>query len=181
MATHYDRGLRTLHWLMFALVAVAYITVNMHELFPRGSTTRANMLGSHFLAGVAVFLLVWPRLRQRKRHGVPPIVPAPARWSHALAGLTHLALYAFLIVQPLLGLVTAQYTGKKIALFGVTVIPQLVTVDRTFGHRLEDIHGLIGEVFYWVIGLHILAALWHHAVVRDNTLTRMLPPAKQAS
>jgi cytochrome b561 len=29
-------------------------------------------------------------------------------------------------------------------------------------------------VFYYVIGLHIAAALWHHLVRRDNTLQRML-------
>jgi cytochrome b561 len=30
-------------------------------------------------------------------------------------------------------------------------------------------------VGYFLIGLHALAALFHHYVSRDNTLTRMLP------
>jgi len=35
-------------------------------------------------------------------------------------------------------------------------------------------HGTVGDVFYWVIGLHIVAALWHHLMRRDDTLRRML-------
>jgi len=30
-------------------------------------------------------------------------------------------------------------------------------------------------VGYWLIGLHAAAALFHHYVVRDDTLRRMLP------
>ena len=40
--------------------------------------------------------------------------------------------------------------------------------------KLHDIHVTVAEVFYWVIGLHILAALWHHFGRRDDTLKRML-------
>ena len=38
---------------------------------------------------------------------------------------------------------------------------------------LEDLHGQIGEIFYWVIGFHVLAAIFHHVVRRDDTLKRM--------
>ena len=34
--------------------------------------------------------------------------------------------------------------------------------------------GSIGQAFYWVIGAHIVAALWHHLFRRDDTLKRML-------
>ena len=35
------------------------------------------------------------------------------------------------------------------------------------------LHELIGSAFYWVVGLHVLAALYHHFVRRDDTLRRM--------
>jgi cytochrome b561 len=37
------------------------------------------------------------------------------------------------------------------------------------------LHELAGTAGYWLIGLHAVAALFHHYVSRDNTLTRMLP------
>ena len=38
----------------------------------------------------------------------------------------------------------------------------------------SELHELIGNIFYVVIGLHVVAALWHHFIRRDNTLKRML-------
>jgi len=52
--------------------------------------------------------------------------------------------------------------------------PVSPAVDKVLGHRLEDLHGTIGEVFYWIIGLHVVAALYHHLWRRDDTLRRML-------
>ena len=37
-------------------------------------------------------------------------------------------------------------------------------------------HEVGGTAMYVLIGLHATAALFHHHIARDNTLTRMLPP-----
>ncbi|MFC5527702.1 cytochrome b [Rhodanobacter ginsengisoli] len=175
LKSRYAASSRRMHWLMFALVLLAYLCINLFELFARGSAARANILGSHFVAGLAVLLLVLPRLWLRRRNGQPPISPPPPHWSELLGKLTHVALYAFLLIQPILGLITLQIEGKPVALFGVTLLPSFVgQPDRALGHQFEHIHGTIGTIFYYVIALHILAALWHHYRRRDNTLTRML-------
>jgi cytochrome b561 len=84
-------------------------------------------------------------------------------------------LYAFIVVMPLLGLATAWTDGKVLYLpFTDLAVPSLLAPDKDLAHRLEDLHGTIGEIFYWVIGLHILAALYHHWWRRDDTLRRML-------
>ena len=172
---HYSKAMRWMHWCVFAFVLAAYIFINIFELFPRGSQARANILASHYLGGLAVLLLVIPRLWLRTRHLIPAITPSPDAWEVLLGKLTHFALYAFLLVQPVLGVITLQVGGKPVNLFGVTLIPVFVnTPDRALSHQLESIHGTIGTVFYWIIGLHILAALWHHYIRRDNTLRRMI-------
>lgn len=171
----YRASARWLHWTIFALVLLAYVFIYLFELFPRGSATRINVLASHYAAGLAVLLLVLPRLASRLRHAPPPISPPPPRWSDWLGKLTHLALYLFLLVQPILGIITLQIGGKPVALFGVTLLPAFVaTPDRVLSHQFEHVHGTLGTVFYYVIGLHIAAALWHHFGRRDDTLQRML-------
>ena len=47
--------------------------------------------------------------------------------------------------------------------------------DKALGKNLEDIHETIGTLGYWLIGLHAVAALYHHYLVRDDTLVRMWP------
>ena len=171
----YAVSIRWMHWTIFALVLLAYVFINLFELFSKGSATRANVLALHFTAGLAVLLLVLPRLLLRLRNGRPPITPPPPRWIGPVSNITHAALYLFLLVQPILGIITLQIGGKAVTLFGVTLLPSFVgAADRVLSHQWEDIHGTIGTVFYYVIGLHIFGALWHHFGRRDDTLKRML-------
>ena len=99
----------------------------------------------------------------------------PAAWQAAPAGLLHVLLYAFLVVMPVLGLLTAWADGKTLLVpFTQIALPAPIAPDQALAEQLEDLHGGIGEFFYWVIGLHVLAALYHHFVRRDDTLRRML-------
>jgi cytochrome b561 len=173
-SVRYAAPMRWMHWCVFAFVLAAYVFINLFELFPRGSQTRAKLLASHYLAGLAVLLLVLPRFWLRSRYIIPAIVPPLDLWMNLLGKTTHFALYAFLLAQPLLGVITLQVGGKPVVLFGTTLVPVFVGVpDRDLAHQLEKLHGTIGTIFYWVIGLHILAALWHHFIRRDNALRRM--------
>ncbi|QIL20821.1 cytochrome b [Thermomonas sp. HDW16] len=173
--TRFSLPLRRLHWLMAVLVALAYLLIEQRGVFPRGSSPRAAMVQGHFWVGISVFVLVWWRLALRRRDGAPPITPPLDRWTALAAKLMHLALYAFMIVMPLLGMATAWADGKKVLIpFTDLALPALLAENEDLAHRLEDLHGSIGEAFYWVIGAHVLAALWHHLMRRDDTLKRML-------
>ncbi|MBP6626924.1 MAG: cytochrome b [Arenimonas sp.] len=170
----YSPAQRRLHWAMFALVLVAYVAIEFRGEFARGSLARTLMVQSHFWAGLAVLALVLPRLWLRATRGAPPITPALPAWQAWPAKLGHLALYAFLLVQPAMGLMTAWTDGKSIRLPGTDwVLPALMAPDASLAHTLEDLHKTVGSVFYWVIGLHILAGLYHHFLRRDDTLRRI--------
>jgi cytochrome b561 len=166
---------RRLHWLMALLVAAVYLLIEQRGLFSRGSVGRTFMMQGHFWTGLTIFVLAWWRLAVRRRDGVPPVTPALDRWSAMAAALLHIALYLFVLVQPLLGLATLWSDGKVLLIpFTSIPLPALLPLNRDLAHTLEDLHGTVGTVFYWVIGLHILAALWHHLMRKDDTLKRML-------
>ena len=119
--------------------------------------------------------LVWLRVLQRRGLAAPGVTPALPAWQSALSKLLHLALYAFFIVMPLLGLATAWLDGKMLYLpFTQIMVPPLLAENEALAHTVEDLHKLVGNIFYWVIGLHIVAALYHHFVRRDDTLKRIL-------
>lgn len=171
----YSPALRRMHWLMAALILAAYLLIEQRGLFPRGSGGRVAMVQGHFWAGITVFVLGWWRLAIRRRDGAPPIAPPLAPWSALASRLLHVALYAFFIVMPLLGMATAWTDGKAVMIpFTGIALPALLAENKDLAHSLEDLHGSIGEAFYWVIGLHVLAALYHHLIRRDDTLRRLL-------
>jgi len=40
-------------------------------------------------------------------------------------------------------------------------------------------HETLAPLGYWLIGLHAAAALFHHYLLKDNTLMRMMPARRR--
>ncbi|MBL8297473.1 MAG: cytochrome b/b6 domain-containing protein [Rhodanobacteraceae bacterium] len=172
--TTYSRLVRVLHWFTLLLLIAVYATAELRGWAP-DRPTRTAVMQWHMALGLLAALLVLPRLGARLSRPAPPILPPPGRFALLAARAMHITLYLFLIVQPLLGLVTAQ-SGERavvIPLTGLT-LPDLIVNDHDLHEWTEEMHVLIGKIFYAVIGLHALAALAHHYYFRDNTLRRML-------
>lgn len=171
LAPSFSRLSVAMHWLMLALLVAVYACIELRELYPRGSDIREGLKTWHFMLGLSVFVLVWVRLIAR---AVSPRGPAPRTASDALAAAAHLALYALMIAMPVMGWMVLSAEGDPVPFFGLT-LPPLVAPDEGLADRVEDLHTTVGAVGYWLIGLHAAASLFHHYVLGDGTLRRMLP------
>ncbi len=162
-----------MHWLMLLLLVAVYATIELREFYPKGSDLRDGLKQWHFMLGLSVFALVWLRLALRLWGPSPRIQPAVGRWQHRAAVAMHLALYLFMVVMPLLGWLLLSAEGKTIPFFGLE-LPALATTNEGLADNVEELHETIGTVGYYLVGLHAAAALFHHYVLRDNALLRML-------
>lgn len=170
----YAPSRRALHWIIVLLMAAAFLLIEFRGEFERGSAGRTFMVQGHFWVGLAIFALMLPRLLLAVRRPAPAITPPLPAWQAVPAKGLHLLLYAMLVVQPLLGLATAWADGKQLLIpFTQVALPALIAANADLAHQLEDLHELVGTGFYWVVGLHVLATLYHHLVRRDDTLRRM--------
>lgn len=165
----YSRLSVGLHWLMLALLVAVYAVILLREGYPRGSEMREALKAWHFSLGLTVFGLVWVRVLARWFGGGHR---AGRSLSDRGAALVHLALYGFMIAMPLLGWLTLSAEGDPVRLFGLG-LPPLTAPNEGLAERTEEIHETLGTVGYWLVGLHAVAALVHHYVLRDGTLRRM--------
>jgi cytochrome b561 len=163
-----------LHWSMLLLLVAVYACMELSDFYPKGSDSRAALRTWHFMLGLSVFVLVWIRLVEHVIGLVPRIEPNPPGWQALLAKLMHLALYVFMIGMPLLGWLTLSAEGKPIPFFGLE-LPALIDESKDVAKSIKEIHETGATVGYFLVGLHAAAALFHHYVLRDNTLRRMLP------
>jgi cytochrome b561 len=170
-----------LHWLMLLLLVAVYACIELRENFPQGSDLRMALETWHFTLGLSVLVLVALRLLMYVADPVPRIQPEPPGWQHVSARLVHIALYGLLISMPLAGWLLLSAEGKSIPFFGLE-LPALIEKNRDLAHLIEELHESGGTVGYFLVGIHAAAALFHHYVLHDNTLLRMLPPViKQRS
>lgn len=167
----------TLHWLMFILMVAVYASIELRELFPKGSDPREAMKALHFMLGLSLLLLLTVRIYGRVASPAPVISPALSPAQNLAAKLGHLALYIFMIAMPILGWLTLSAAGKPIPFFGLE-LPPLLAENKALAKSLKEIHETVGELGYYLIAIHVLAALYHHHIRKDDTLTRILPVRK---
>ncbi|MBP2199710.1 cytochrome b561 [Pantoea cypripedii] len=163
-----------LHWLTFFLVVIAYCTMEFRGLATRGSWQGFAMIIGHFSTGSCVLVLMLSRVLLRLRHRSPAIVPKPEGWQTGLAHLMHLGLYLFFIALPILGILSRFYLGRTWWLFGIPM-PVSAAPDPDFADILTGLHKTLAPYGYWLVGIHAVAALTHHYLMKDNTLLRMMP------
>ncbi|WP_175841707.1 cytochrome b [Burkholderia arboris] len=170
--TRYSSPAIFFHWAVFLLVALAYLAIEIRG--PKGSDSRVFWMNVHLTAGTFVLVLSVLRVLWRVVSRVPEAIPQAAllRW---LSKLAHVALYVFIIAQPLLGIMMINMGGKPVSLDWLGVSFTLFGPDKALRPTIKEAHELIGNAFYFVIGLHALAALYHHFIRRDDVLRRMAP------
>jgi cytochrome b561 len=91
-----------------------------------------------------------------------------------LATTSEYGLYALLLFQPLTGLAQSLTRGRQFMLFAWQV-PKLMSSDKPLTMLFHQIHSVSAWVLLGLIGLHILAALFHRFVLKDEVLQSMLP------
>jgi cytochrome b561 len=163
-----------LHWLMVLLIAGVYACILLRENYPKGSDLREGLKTWHFMLGLSVLLLVIVRIAVRMLSHRPPITPAPPVWQVRLAGLTHFTLYALMLLMPVAGWMILSASGKAIPFFGFE-LPPLVSPNKDLAGQVKEVHETVATLGYFLIGLHAIAAIFHHYVAKDDTLWRMMP------
>lgn len=178
MASHdsketWNRGARSLHWLMALLIllqsAVGWVADEMAR-----SPLKVDVMTGHKSLGITLLLLVFIRLLWRWRHPPPPAPDGGKRWQVWAARLSHAALYLLMIALPLSGWLAASTSIIPWKLWWFIPWPAMATADE----HLHEIAGELHEALVWclatVLVVHVAAALWHHFARRDAVLLRML-------
>ena len=170
-ATMRPRALVLLHWLtVAALVLAAAVILVRTQVDAR--PLRASLLDLHRHFGVCVLILFALRIAWRVRLGRLPDMAPSGRTMRVMAALAHAALYASLLVLPLLGWMLSDAQDKPVHFLGL-VLPRLVQPDFDLADELLVWHQDAAWVLLGLTVLHLLAALWHHFVLRDAVLRGM--------
>ncbi|WP_277972150.1 cytochrome b561 [Pantoea agglomerans] len=174
MLKKYARSQILFHWLTVLLLIVAYATIELRGLADKGTWQRNAVIITHFSAGFCVLIFMVARIYLRSRKSTPSITPPVARWQTGISHLVHTLLYVLFIILPVLGLTSRYLRGKEWLLFGLNM-PVATPPEPATASMLINWHETLAPLGYWLIGLHALAAIFHHYFLRDNTLRRMMP------
>jgi len=152
------------------LVVVGFV---MQEL--PNSPTKIQVYGLHKSFGLTVLALTVLRLLWRLVAGTPAPVPGTPRWQSFIAQATHGALYVILLAMPLSGWLYNSASGFPLKWFGLFALPKLSGYDAGVKAFALAAHEWLFIALAVIVAVHASAALKHHYLDRDATLSRMLP------
>ena len=165
------------HWLSVLIVMAAFALGWLRDLLEESGWGDV-MLMIHRQLGVTVMLLLILRLTVRLTSKSEPSIKAINALS-LLGKLSHLTLYGFLVVLPILGWAMTNAQGHSVSLWGVFNLPELMSVDPDWADTLQEWHEQAGVALLLMVALHAAAALVHHYVLKDEVLMGMLPVLKK--
>ena len=170
-------ALKGLHWLIAIFILCAWASVELHEGYEKTDPMRSWWMVLHYSLGFSVLLLAMLRLYWRATHSRPTLYGS--KFQKPVSLLVESLMYVIMLGMPLTGLLMRQFAGRDITLFWLFDVPSFVTKNVDLAKQFAFIH----KEFLWnallvLLVLHIGGALWHHFIVKDNTLRQMLPFAK---
>lgn len=192
-ATRYTRTAIILHWLIalgiFGMFALGWYMTELPKEAPKASSfdlfdwgiytlqlaepisPRTLYFNLHKSIGVTVLALIALRVLWRFTHTPPALLASLKDWEKKLAKAGHHLLYLLMIAVPVSGLIMASYSKYGVKWFGMAVISGVD--NKPMREAFMEVHEIVGIVLLVIVALHVLGALKHKFIDKDETLKRM--------
>lgn len=159
-----------IHWISAALIVVLMAS-DLRAAATVDPTAKAAILRAHAPLGIAILVLtlvrfVWWRFDRRP----PPIAVMP-RAQELAARAVHTLFYVAIVFMAATGIGMFVLSGAGAIVFGSAAggLPDF----WRYQPRIE--HWLAARLMLGLLALHIGAALYHHFILRDRLIRRILP------
>ncbi|MGL5743145.1 MAG: cytochrome b [Legionella sp.] len=166
---------KLLHWLIFILITAQFYLIWYREVFPKDSPEKALYMMLHKSVGMTVLFLgvlfvVWHLFNIK-----PTPLASQSRWQQVTAKMVHYALFALIIAISTVGYLLVCANGRMVNFFGWFNLPSLLTENKLLANTLFNIHEKLAYLILILVGIHLLAALYHHFIAKNQVLRRILP------
>ena len=173
--TKYDTVAMSLHWLIAALLI--FMLIFGEDLMKAGEVGGTLAPSVHVSIGSAILVLTVLRLVWRLANPSPAYPAGVAPLEQMASKVGQVLFYILLIGIPLMGwLAMPKFLSKEGAMTGITIFGAFpVPGAPKLGLPMKSFHELMSNLTIALLTLHVLAALKHHFINRDDVLRRMLP------
>ena len=176
--TSYGSLSKFLHWII--ALAVAFMLIIGFTMDGRAEPLKSQMYGYHEELGLTIMGLLIFRLYWRWQNPLPELPATVAAWERTVSKLGHYLLYVLLGVMIASGWAKSTASGYTPNFYGLFELPMpFVPVDTGVKHLAKQIHVTTVWFLIGLISIHILAALNHHFIHKNDVLKRMLPTRKR--
>ncbi len=163
-----------------ALFMIGLLAVGVYMV----ETDTRSLYSWHKSFGVIALVFVTARVLWRIKNGWLIPLGTYSKLEQFLSKLTHWVLILGTLILPISGIAMSYFNGRGVAVFGFQLIARNPSPDnpaKVIAHNealASFFHGTHHWISYLIIGaivIHIIGALKHHIIDKDDTLKRMKP------
>lgn len=168
--TAYGSVAKFFHWVVFVLLITMLVVGFFMDDMPKD--LKPLTFNIHKLTGLTILALMCLRLGWTLMNTKPALpMPVPL-WQRLAERLVHFSLYFFVILMPIVGWVGSVAAGYAPHLggfeFNLPIEKNEAVADLAF-----ELHEIIAFIIIGLVTVHVLAALYHQFIKRDNLIKRM--------
>lgn len=176
MPLRYSLTARFFHWLTVALlILIVFFGIWITAYEPKDEELKLRLYNIHESLGVTLFVLIIIRFIYRMVDPPPPLPSDMPRAMQIAAHVNHFALYAVLLVQPVIGFLGTNAWGFPLKWFGLIPIPSPIGKQpNEIAAQFSYAHWIGALLLVTLVSIHIAAVIYHMAIRKDGILKRML-------
>jgi cytochrome b561 len=134
-------------------------------------TPRTFYFNLHKSLGITIFALIILRIVWRIGHKPPSPLASYKAIERKIATGTHHLLYLLMVAIPATGLMMGLYSKYGVKWFGLDFLPGLD--NKGIREIFEETHEVVGVILLILVALHVVGAIKHKLVDKDETMKRM--------
>lgn len=166
---------KLLHWIIFILFTTQYFLVYRRDFIPKGLPLRLEYILLHKSIGITllfigILFIIWRKIINNNKISCLSSLKFHEK---ILAKITHFCLYLAIFFMPLTGTLMSLFGKKDLFWFGIK-IPKIFGIHKYWASFCYVLHVNLQYMILFLVGLHVIGALKHLIIDRDQTLKRML-------
>jgi cytochrome b561 len=170
-STSYGSVAKFFHWFIALLVILMLLFGYLLDEIPKDFQSLAY--NTHKLTGVVILFLMSIRALWALINPKPELPMNTLFWEKSAEVVGQMLLYVLVIAMPLAGWIGAV-AGNRPPHLGNFKFLLPVPQNKALVKAAFNVHGTVAIALIVLISIHVLAALYHHFIKRDDILSRML-------
>lgn len=172
-SSHYTPTAKLLHWLVAGMIVVQFILAQLAENAPSDLRELA-LLANHKSVGITILVVAIVRIAWRLLNAPPSLPATMPRWQIRASAISHWSLYALLFAVPITGWLMSSASAYSVSWFNLFQLPDFVSPNPELKDVFEETHEILAKLLLIIASVHILAALKHAVIDKDDVLNRIL-------
>ncbi len=167
----YGRIAKFFHWLI-AILIICMLIAGFTMINMQANLQKWQIYSIHKATGLVVLILVFLRFIWRAINIKVDYAANIPNWMRLLANISHKLLYMMMFAMPISGIGMSLFAKHEISFYGLFIIKPFEP-NFLLAKFLASIHFYSAILLVFLISIHIAAALFHHFILKDNTLRKI--------